>query len=293
MISVVINPKSSGHSALKKWASISPLIPHDKVLMLEDFLKSNVSPNLGDFYIAAGGDGCLHAVVNFIIQKFGTSSLEKVAFGYIGLGSNNSFLQPVNKKYLCNGVPVQISPTLHMRDLIQVTIKNKGVSTNQYVISNASLGFLSYANLTFNQNPWVQLFKKISVTVADVASFFMTLSRFKSLTVSVDHHNSSITNLHWLKSPYFTKDLHFKTAALDSGFFDFYTLPGKARLEIMTRFISMLIRKKMSAGFETHHCLKSLTVTSKEVVPLEIDGEVYFGDEFVFQILPKAMRTMS
>lgn len=289
---VVLNPKSNAHRSEKRWKTIASQVPHEKMLYLQDFTQNEIPTN--PVIIAAGGDGCLHSVVNTLIEKKGLSYLNQISIGYIGLGSNNSYLQPLKEKTFIHGIPVQIRSPSFLRDLIEVEIRNGSQTLKKYIISNASLGLLSYANVTFNQNPWVQRLKGVNISLADILSFFITVKKFKPFRVSINSEELDVTNLHWLKAPYFTKDLYFPLkAALDSGSFDFYSLKAQTYSEILSRFSSMFLRQKMDAGFNKHQVLKSIQVKLAEPRPLEIDGEIYWGEDFSFKIHQAVLRTLS
>lgn len=286
MILVILNPKSNAQQALDKWHSIKSQIKYDQMILLKDFLKNSTTLNPGDSVICAGGDGCLHSVVNRIIETTNLSFLSEISFGYIGLGSNNSYLQPIHRLSQINGIPVQLGLPTAYRDLIEITFGEQ----KKYIVSNASFGFLSAANKTFNQNPLVQLTKKLSVSVADLLSFIITLTQFKSIQVSINQGNFFISNLYFIKSPYFTKDLYFKdVTSLDSGNFDFFMLSSNSKINLFFRFFKMQVLRDMTESFDNHEVCTNLSFHSPIELPLEIDGEIYYGQSFHLKICPRAL----
>ncbi len=299
MTLLIINPKSGGNRALKKWKQLSSLIPHDSVMTLDEWRKNGQRPNPDDKILSAGGDGCLHSIVNTLINNFGISILSEISIGAIGLGSNNSYLQPAKDRQQAHGIAIQIQEPHYFRDLIEVEIERKSSIQKKWIVSNASLGLLAFANLNFNHNLFVQVLKRINMSLAETLSFIITLVQFKPVNLQIELspgalENFSITNLHLLKAPYFTKDLHFaSSAAIDSGLLDFYGLTFSSKWNVLVRFVKMLFLKKMSCGFEFHKVLHQVTVRSLQYTPLEADGEIVYGNKFKFIVHQNAMRCLS
>ena len=299
MTLLIINPKSGGNKTLKKWKKLSHLIPHDIVMTLDQWMNSAQRPTPDDKILSAGGDGCLHSIINTLIKNFGISVLSEISIGAIGLGSNNSYLQPFKDRLFIEGVAVQIQEPHFFRDLIEVEIEKNSIVEKKWIVSNASLGVLAFANQNFNQNFFVQILKKISMSLADIFSFILTLIQFKPVDLKIEFspgilQSFSVTNLHWLKAPYFTKDLHFPTlASIDSGLLDFYGLTFSSKWNVLVRFVKMLFLQKMSCGYEFHRTMPSLTVISSEGTLLETDGEIVYGNKFKFTVHRQAMRCLS
>lgn len=299
MTLLIINPKSGGSKALKKWKQLSHSIPHDAVMTLDEWKNTRQRPSLDDKILSAGGDGCLHSIVNTLIENFGISILSEISIGAIGLGSNNSYLQPLKDRQQAHNIAVQIQEPHYFRDLIEVEIEKDSSVQKKWIVSNASLGLLAFANLNFNQNLFVQILKKINMSLADIFSFIITLIQFKPVNLQIEFspgvpQNFSITNLHLLKAPYFTKDLHFATsAAMDSGLLDFYGLTFSSKRNVLIRFMKMSFLKKMSCGFEFRKALPQLTVRCSQNTPLETDGEITYGNKFKFIVHQKALRCLS
>lgn len=286
---VVINPNSNAQRAQIRWEKIKSEISYDQVIELTSLPNLLSKIQTGDQILAAGGDGCLHSVVNQVVEKKGLPFLKELSFGFIGLGSNNSFLQPVTHKQKIKKVPVQIQEPSHPRDLIEIKINDGKNKITRYAISNASLGLLAYANITFNQNSRVQRYKKWSVSLADIASFAITLKNFTSVKTKISGEAFAATNLHWLMAPYFTKDLHFPVQA-PSGSLDFYALMELSKFDILSRFLSMMVSRDMSQGYSHHQIVKSQKIQSEGIIPIELDGEIYFGQEFEISVQPQAVR---
>lgn len=252
--------------------------------------------NPGDSILSAGGDGTIHCVVNALIAKFGISELNQFSIGYIGLGSNNSFLQPTKNIKNINGIPVRIDAPSALRDLIEVKVDDQRLC---YLISNGSLGLLAQANCIFNSDKQVAGLKKLNTGIADFGTFLMALSRCTPLQIEISkdgkvQYEGAITNLHIIKNAYYTKDLHFFTEVTENdGGFELFRLNQLSRLEILQRFLRMAVFGDMTQGFHTSSLENHLVIQTNREAPFEMDGEIIYGSKFDISVHSQALRVLT
>ncbi|MEJ2615275.1 MAG: acylglycerol kinase family protein [Ignavibacteriaceae bacterium] len=159
---VIINPKSCGGSALKKWKAVEPGLSQ-KINCADLFFLNGSIPmqlciraalcNGETKFVAAGGDGTLNLLINSIIKYSSIEQLNKIKIGAIGIGSSNDFYKPVKESDIVNNIPVRIDfDTAEPRDVGKITFENDGIIISKYFLINSSIGITADANYFFN-NP--------------------------------------------------------------------------------------------------------------------------------------------
>lgn len=296
---VFLNPHSCSGLALKKWEKVKECMPELKnYTVVDDFYKLNwneFSVKDGDLLISAGGDGTLHSMVNALIKNKGLDVLNQVSIGHIGLGSNNSYLRPYNECTVLHDIPLKVSEKTIDQDLIEIQIKNKGHTQTIYCVANSSLGFLSTANIIFNSDPVIAKLKKINSDVADIFTFFKALGSWKPHKVEYNLNGESreslITNLHFMKRPYYAADLGFpEFISPKTESFRFNILHERTKFIVLKKFLQMLLFKNFKEGRDTTAEVKQMTVRSVATIPIETDGEIYYGDEFQIKICSQGIK---
>lgn len=297
---IFLNPQSCSGLALKKWSKLKPLLSDfSKAIVVDDFYKmdwGNLNIQAGDSFISAGGDGTLHCMVNALIKHKGIAVLNTIKIGHIGLGSNNSFLRPYSDCQVVADIPMKISDTTYMQDLMQVELINNGKSETVYCVANASLGFLATANILFNTSPDIAVLKKWNSDLADIFTFLKALFKWRSINISYSTGNSQmqpayITNMHFMKKAFYATDLGFpEPIASDDGFFRLNVLWKKGRLVILKKFFSMMVFKDLLQGRDITESVSEVNVKSHDIIPLEMDGEIYYGAEFKITTYKKGIQ---
>jgi diacylglycerol kinase (ATP) len=296
---IFLNPHSCSGLALKKWEKVKIAMPELKnYIIVDDFYKVNWSDfkiEDGDIFISAGGDGTLHSMVNALIKNKGLESLNQISVGHIGLGSNNSYLRPYNECTVIHGIPLKISEGFIEQDLIEIQIKGKEKTQTIYCVANSSLGFLSTANILFNSDPAIAVLKKMNSDAADVFTFFKALGSWKSHKIEYnlngETRESYITNMHFMKRPYYAADLGFpESISPKTGSFRFNILMERSRPVILKKFLEMLLFKNFEEGRDTTADVKQMTLRSSRTIPIEADGEIYYGDEFNIKICSQGIK---
>jgi len=292
MKTIFLNPQSCSGLSLSKWEKIKDSIPDLKNYQIVDnFYQldwSQVQINEGDQFISAGGDGTLHSMINALIASKGLSALDKISFGHIGLGSNNSFLRPYAECKMLFDIAMRISDKTELSDLIEITINHE---KKVYCVANASAGFLASANLLFNTEKDIAFLKRFNSDAADVYTFFKALSFWRPIAIAQGNQSIGITNLHFMKRPYYAADLGFpEEIPVRNHKFRFNILEARPKREVLNRFMQMLLFKKFENGRDRTEEMSVYHFDSEREIPIEADGEIYFGKNFEIKICEKGIN---
>lgn len=293
---VFLNPDSCSGLARKKWNTIQSGLKELQGFKLVDKFYSinwndfNIQTN--DSFFSAGGDGTIHSMVNGLIKHKGIGILSQIKVGHIGIGSNNSFLRPYENYKSFETIPYAISKDTYKQDLIQITIDDK---EQVICVANSSIGFLAHANKIFNSSRDVAFLKKINPDLADSYTVLKTLFTWRPFAVKFQLDNKvvekKITNIHLMKKPFYASDLRFPEEIEPAGGnFHLQILYELPKHEILTRFVSLMVKKNFEAGRDFFIQKESFEVESAQTISLEVDGEIYKGRKFVFQIIPGAIN---
>jgi diacylglycerol kinase family enzyme len=250
-----------------------------------------------DTFIAAGGDGTVHLLLNALMRCAADPS--RFTLGAIGLGSSNDFHKPFRSDRCLGTVPVRIdSAQAILSDLIRVDYENQyGQEVTRYSLINASIGLTAAGNAFFTTpDPLIRAIRAVSVEVAILSSALKAIVNDGAVScrIAVDGgtpERLSITNLGVCKNPHFAGSLCYDTpVAPDDGklcvnLCHDLSLPEKLRM------LYALSRRRFSRLPKTRsHLVERLTVACDRAFALEIDGEIDYTRSARFRVIPKAVR---
>lgn len=285
---IFFNPTSCAGNAIKKWKIFKTgFLDLEHATVIQHFYSFNwnsLAIKDGDFFISAGGDGTLHSMVNALIEHKGDDVLKKIKIGHIGLGSNNSFLRPYKDRKSYASIPYAMNEITESQDLLSISVDHKTI----FCISNSSMGLLARANELFNTSPDIMFIKKLNTTLADIYTFFKTLFQWETLFLKhMDNKNTpilTVTNMHFMKRPFYTADLGFLDVIPDaSGTFSWQLLGKRSKLTLLINFIKLLFLNQWELGRDQHLHKSKIHLTSHIQCPIEVDGEIYYGKDFLIQ----------
>ncbi len=101
-------------------------------------------------FVAAGGDGTVHALLAALVETVGIEPLEELTLGVAALGSSNDFVKPLRPGD--SPVPLRLD-TSHAvpRDLVRVrAIDSSGREWTSLLAVSASAGVVAEGNALFN-----------------------------------------------------------------------------------------------------------------------------------------------
>ncbi|MDD4976614.1 MAG: diacylglycerol kinase family protein [Bacteriovorax sp.] len=294
-----LNPQSCSGLALKKWSKVKTLLPElSEAIIVDDFYQ--IDWNLfqiaeGDSFISAGGDGTLHCMVNALVKNKGIEILLMIKIGHIGLGSNNSFLRPYSECQIISDIPMRISDLTYAQDLMEIEVLNGQSTEHLYCVANSSIGFLATANILFNTSSDIAILKKWNSDLADVYTFIKALIMWKPIKIryEIDQKSESrmITNMHFMKKPYYATDLGFPEV-IDpaNGRFRLNVLWERNPITILRKFFSMLVFKNLLQGRDMSAEIDQINISCDKAIPIEMDGEIYYGTDFKIKTYKEGIR---
>lgn len=293
-----INQDSYGQNAQFKWNKIAADFPHLKAVFLPPAeitqrMRKHIQSN-NDLYIG-GGDGTLHHVINSVLQ--GDADFERVRLGIFGLGSSCSFLKSVATQR-SQDIPVVADPALATRiDIGKVFFKTAdGRQETKFFAANGSLGFLALGNLLFNQTGGLtQKLKGLSTEAANNYIFAKSLFKYSATPVSVDGAaQKKYLNIQFLKAKHYTGDFFFERKnSLQSGLLDFHLFEDQGALHTLNVFLQLTMKNEYPSPTHIEFRGKSMSLKAAQEIPLELDGEIYYGKEFIIECVPQKLNVMT
>lgn len=309
---IVLNLNSNGGNGINKWRKVKTYLDQNnvkyKLLMTENYeqacqgIEQALKEGAVDTIVAAGGDGTVNGLLNFLFQS--KQSLEHIKFGAIGLGSSNDFHKPFSEHLMIEGIPV-ILPS-HSKngywDLGFAQFKNQDQNLQRYFAINSSLGLTANGNAFFNlDTPLLKLLKKIHVEVANAWTIFNVLLKFdnyllkfegidllsnKNIDTQIDCCNVGI-----LKKTNVSGGMHYDTSVrVDDGRLDVAICEDMGRFDIL-KIVSNLYKGKFVGTKKTQvFQFESFKMSGNKLFNLEFDGEVFQATEVTYAVMKKALR---
>lgn len=300
---VFINEFAAHGTARSKWSKIeaSVLKSLDSKAVVKfysppfSFLKNLDSSDV-ETVLIGGGDGSIHQFINELMEV-DKSLLERIKIGAIGLGSSNDFHKPFNN--LIGKIPIRIQPSNDRCDIGKITIRNEEKIKVKYFIINASLGITAYGNHLFN-NPDFLLrtlksgFTGLAINYAALKSVLTYSNETIYINSALRNGPIVISNINIIKNPHISGGLRYdQKIKKDDGKLGLHICEDMNKLELIKTFIDLgkgtfSGKPKRSSSFE-----KEIIVEADSKIPVELDGEIYLGDKFKFEVLNKQVHLLT
>jgi diacylglycerol kinase (ATP) len=304
---VLINPKASGGTALKKWKSIEPRISKiinstnffflNGNIPMQTYVKAALSSGETQF-VSAGGDGTLNQLLNLIMKHSLPEQLNNITIGAVGIGSSNDFYKPFTECEKVNNIPVKINfDEPELRDVGKITFENDGIIRTKFFLINSSIGIAAEANYFFN-NPDTILssLKSKNASSAILYAAIKEILIYKNFDTDIISKETGkikarITNLGIVKNPNFSGSMNYGYKAnYESGLFNIhlcYDMNLRERLKLFLALSSGRFDKVQKTKSWTANKLK---VESEKPFTVEFDGEIITACSVEFSIRPKYLR---
>jgi len=296
---IFINNAAGYYSAKTKWEKVrdkvlqtfseEPLeICYDGVMDFDSVLPELIQKQKIEFFVAGGGDGTHNFLLNALCKETDTYS-RKFCIGSIGLGSSNDNQKPYNS--LVQNIPIRIDyEGRQLHDIGKVFIHHLGDAVSHYFCVNASFGLTAQANELFNQSGYViNLLKKRNTGASIIYTAIKSLQTHKSNQLSLTYKGIKVLNeynsINVVLKPYVSGGLHFPEFPKNNGsLFALYLLCRMNKMQLL-KTMNELLKGKFNRNENKHlEFISSLEVQSQEEIPLELDGEIYYGNKFEFNV---------
>jgi diacylglycerol kinase (ATP) len=221
---VLLNPLAGGGRARERWARVEPAV---RAVCGADVVeldrggawRGRVAAALGcgtRFFVAAGGDGTVHALVEALLEAPRRPPLDALTLGAVGLGSSNDYHKPVARRVA--GVPVRLGPGAEPRDVgvAHFTAPNGRRASRCFVVS-ASVGIVADANAFFSDGDRLQGWLRAHWTTgailhAALRTIVAHRSRAARLRVGGRTRRTVVTSLSVSKTPYVSGSFRYDAA---------------------------------------------------------------------------------
>jgi diacylglycerol kinase family enzyme len=244
-------------------------------------------------FLAAGGDGTVHALINALVELGRGRMPAGAALGAIGLGSSNDFHKPVGATL--QGLPVRIDlERARPHDLVLVRHRIGSQSAEQrWFLVSASLGITAKGNALFNRGDAVlRRLKRRSAELAIDYTVLRALLAYRPVRAEIglpdERVVGEIFNLSVTKRAHVTGGLRYEgVSAPDSGRADVFLA---ADMRPLRRVLTLLrvSRGRFSGAPGTHHwAVPRLSVRLARATELELDGEIVLASEAEFEVVEK------
>jgi len=298
---IVLNTNACGGKGLQKWSMIENKFMNSQthvISLQEEGFEKKLSQSIrkGETkFVAAGGDGTVNLLLNYLIQFTSSEQLKEIAIGAIGIGSSNDFHKPFNKTIA--GIPACIDfQNADYRDVGLINCETTNGKIEKYFLINASVGITAQANHLFN-NPDSNLsgLKRFSTKSAILYAAIKTIFAYKNLTANItingENFTSAITNLGITKNPHFSGDFCYDSEPdYVSGKFDVHLAHEMNKFNILEMMHALTQNKFYKLEKTRSWKSGNIKITSDNNFAVEYDGEVLVGNHVEFKILNKFVK---
>ena len=249
-------------------------------------------------FVAAGGDGCVNALVQAVLTTLPDEQRETITLGAIGLGSSNDFHKPLSPDRLISGIPCTMDfRSARLRDVVKLEVGRNGSLETKHFLINASAGLTAEGNWFFNHPD--RLLAALKRRWTGGAILYATIRsiltyRGQRLTIesgSLPPTGVDVTNLAMLKNPHVSGALKFPgVGSYDSGLLDIHlasNLGWRGRVRLFRALASG--RAPEGPSVQSWQS-QELTLSSGTPFALEFDGEVALTDRARVTVLPRHLR---
>jgi len=242
-------------------------------------------------FVAAGGDGTVHALADALVERHGELPLGDIRLGAVGLGSSNDFHKPF--RTILSGIPIRLdAERARPRDLGRVRwIDGKGRGKTSVLVVSSSAGVVAEGNALFSG---CRLGRRLPVFLAIGVAALRAIARHHPIQTLLAHDGMSesveLSSLSILKTPWLSGSLRYDVpVAPDDGLFGVGLCEGMGRWRLLATLASLA--RGRFAGRPDTRAFRTASLTLEADAPflLEIDGEVDQARRASFDLLPERM----
>ena len=256
--------------------------------------KDAVSPALARgvrTFIAAGGDGTVHALLAALVETVGTEPLEELTLGVAALGSSNDFVKPLRRGD--SVVPLRLDAARAVpRDLVRIrAIDPAGRKITSLLAVSASAGVVAEGNALFNSARRPRRWTAPAIACAALRA----VRRHRDFTCRLTHDGREeevlLSSLSVLKSPWLSGALRYDLPVEpDDGLFGVAVCAGMGRVRLLATLAGLLFGRFRNRPGTKSFLTTTLGVSADAPFLLEVDGEVERVVEATFDLLAWRVR---
>jgi diacylglycerol kinase family enzyme len=303
---IVLNTHAGGGKAAERWQSIRyrlPLPPWTRVVIMDGpdrlgaLIQEATAAGERDF-VAAGGDGTIHAVLNALLTALPGNLAHECRLGAIGLGSSNDFHKPIRSWQCRGGIPYRLDfARATFRDVGLATLDPDSCARRRWFLINASVGITADANAVFNSDNRALLFLKrrstpLAIVYAAVRTILLSHNMDTSLRIGArESSRIRLSNLAVVKNPHISGSLSFGGVPVyDSGTFRVY-ISRNLGIGGRLRLLANLAQGCFPDGIRhTSRTTRDLLVCAEAPFAVETDGEVATASSVQFSVFPHYLQ---
>ncbi len=305
---IIVNANACNGKALKKWTCIQSevmkLIPGIKYEMIS-YTHNTLDWKINEFiqnkdincFISAGGDGSVNQLINILYRIFG-HKLDHITIGGIGLGSSNDFIKPA--KTLFRKIPIRLDyNNINHQDLgiVKFCDPQKNREMRCFII-NASLGVTAEANGFFNSDNGIIHFLKdtstmLAIWYAAIRSIFCYKNIPAIIRLNGTDAKMAISNMAVLKQNFISGGFRYDSlVSLNDGFLGLNYCYDMNKRELILTLSDLLNGHFSGKPKRITRKIKEFIVEPSANVAIETDGEVFYGRDIQFSVIPKAIKVL-
>jgi diacylglycerol kinase (ATP) len=301
---VVLNPLAHGGAGIRRFEAIRPEIESGldaRVVVAETggAWDADVRTALDDgvrLFVAAGGDGTVHSLLNILIGAPRRPPLAELSLGAVGLGSSNDLHKPVRRSV--QGIPVRLD-VIHAtpRDIVCCNYLDGTVHRTAHFLVSASVGCIAHANERFARATGVtRALRRLSSAAAITWASLCTIAAWRDLQVRLQVNGGAIerarlTSLSVLKTEWLSGRLRFGHP-IDpaSGDFDVALAEAGGRRRLAADVFALMFGHFDGRVGHRRFRAQSLDIFLDRESWLELDGEIARAREAHFSVFPERIR---
>jgi diacylglycerol kinase (ATP) len=301
---IVLNPAAHGGRGTRRFEAVRPSVESNFEARLvvgrsDGQWITDVHEALSRgvrIFIAAGGDGTAHALLNALVNAPRRPRLDEVTLGAIGLGSSNDLHKPVRARI--HGVPVLLDAShAAPRDVVHCRYGSDSTTNDACFLVSASLGLTACANARFSDSAATgQGLRKASTTLAIAWAAISTLAVWRNLNANVrvggnEPMRVALSSLNVSKTEWISGRLRLgHCVAPDSGDFDVALAVGLGRVRLAFDILALLRGRFDGRPGHRRALARSLDVWLDSATALELDGEIVSADEVHINMFAERIR---
>jgi diacylglycerol kinase family enzyme len=302
---VLLNPLAGGTRSRERWARAEATVravARATVVELDaaGTWRGRVEAALEAgvwFFIAAGGDGTVHALVEALVLAPRRPRLDLLTLGAVGLGSSNDFHKPVTRRV--GGVPVRLGPGVQPRDVgvVRAWTGARTRETHCFVVS-ASVGVVAEANHFFsNGDPFQGWLRGRWTTGAILNAARHAIARHCARPARLRiagggrTRRTDVTNLSVSKTPYVSGSFRYDVAVEPAdGRLLVCLCEGMTRGRAVRALVDLARSRFAGRAGRVAWQSPRAALLPDEAVTLELDGETCIARRVAFGVLPERIQ---